>query len=207
MADFVSFKLEGAEELRRQLQALPDKMRDKTFRAALRKGATVVRKDARARASDRAPAFAATAAAADPIALAIRAQERPPTPDEVSELMAARSRVKSIAMSSGGKTGKLSKFQRAISSKVRVNKQEAVAEIGLGKYLLRGRGAYTVERRNLYTRIGFFREYGSIRNPAKPFLRPALDAKKEEVVAVFQDHIQVALEKLAYEHRNSVVRR
>lgn len=50
MADEVLVKLEGIDELKRILQALPARIRGKAIRAALRKAATVIRDDAKARA-------------------------------------------------------------------------------------------------------------------------------------------------------------
>ena len=47
MADFVSIKLEGAEELERQLKGLDETLRKKAYRKALTKGANVVLKSAK----------------------------------------------------------------------------------------------------------------------------------------------------------------
>ena len=177
MADFVSIKLDGAKELTRQLQALPDKVRDKAFRAALRKGGNIVVGDARERVQPRKEAFA--------------------------EAMSADSRQDADQPKRRGRK-KRSALEKGIVAQVKVNKKESVANIGLSKELLSG---YTGRPDPQLIREGFYREYGTLRNPAKPFLRPALDAKEQEVVEAFQESIQAALEKLAYEHRNSVVRR
>lgn len=50
MADEVLIRLDGVDELVRVLRAAPDKIRKRAVRAALRKAATVIRNDARARA-------------------------------------------------------------------------------------------------------------------------------------------------------------
>lgn len=49
MADEVLVRLEGVEELIRALQAMPEKIRKRAVRAALRKAAGVIRADAKAR--------------------------------------------------------------------------------------------------------------------------------------------------------------
>lgn len=42
---------------------------------------------------------------------------------------------------------------------------------------------------------GRFREFGTSKEPAKPFLRPAFDAKKDDALRIFKDRLTARIEK------------
>jgi HK97 gp10 family phage protein len=56
----------------------------------------------------------------------------------------------------------------------------------------KGRVGKTYETRDAY--YGMFIEFGTERNPARPFMRPAFDAKKEQAAYAFRDALKKGIE-------------
>ena len=133
-------KLKGADELARVLRALPDKLGDPAMASALRKGASVVKKEAAETAPKR--------------------------------------------------TGTLRKNILIKKAKDR-DRGEVAYEVGPA-----GRAFY-----------GLFAEFGTSRQPARPWLRPAWEASKrpalDTIMKTLRKNIDRAAQKLAGRYRDS----
>lgn len=71
-------------------------------------------------------------------------------------------------------------LQKSIAAKVTVNRKSAEAKIGFGK-------------QEFY---GMFVELGTSRTAARPFLRPALDAKQREAIEKFASAFRQIVERM-----------
>lgn len=54
---------------------------------------------------------------------------------------------------------------------------------------------------------GMFSEFGTVNQPAQPFLRPALDDRQDEAVRIFGDYMRRGVEKIVAKEQRKLARR
>ena len=161
----VSVKVEGANQIIRGLRGLDAKLRKKAYRAALTKAGRLVVAESRKLAEPRVKAFG-------------------------SAMTAGRAK----GMLDDARTTQVGDtLAKGIMYKVSVTKQKNEAIVGLTKGLLSG-GRVKGQKRVL-EQEGFAREYGTLRAPARPFIRPALDAVRDDVVRIYSATLNDAIQK------------
>lgn len=139
MADVVTVKVQGLEELERKLYELPTKFAKKYVRQALRAGARVFR-------------------------------------DEIKQNAPRR-------------TGWLAS-QIAVTTSIRGSELQGKANIGVRKKQDPARHATHVPAAADEAR---WAELGTSKQPARPFMRPAFDSKKDAVLARFAEVLKAGL--------------
>lgn len=222
MADGIEFKLEGMDEVRRQLRALPQNLRRKVLMKGLRKAAAVVLKEARARVPVLSPENAISMPYRKPgtvkKALTVRVSK------------AARQEG-NVGVFIGVKPAKGAQYEttrhQVLGQKYTTKKLKAASKRGTKsrddpyywqwlefghRIVRRGRrtGVFTsttVSVRNpdgSYRRQTYKRDLGSLRSrrinstgfvPAIPFIRPAAE-KLTEALSIFQAEIKIAVEAM-----------
>ena len=161
----VSVKVEGAAKILKGLRGLDAKLRRKAYRAALTKVGRRVVSEARKFAEPRAAAFG-------------------------SAMTAGRAK----GMLDNARTTRIgATLAKGIVYKVSVTKRQDQVAIGLSPALLSG-GRVKGQKRVL-EQEGFTREFGTLREPARPFLRPAVDAMHDEIVRIYADVLTAAIPK------------
>lgn len=144
MADIVTVKVQGLDELERKLYELPTKLAKKYVRKALRAGARVWR-------------------------------------DEIRQTAPKR-------------TGWLAS-QVAVTTSIRGSELEGSAHIGVRKKQDPARVGHEQHTPGAADEARWA-ELGTSKQPARPFMRPAFDSKKDEVLARFAAVLKEGLEDI-----------
>ena len=153
MRELFTFKVEGLQELDRQLRALPERVAGNALATAVSAGARVIRNEAMARAP------VDTGALKSQI---FTKRLRSPSPSEKMSIVGVRSGLAKYA-----------------------NTKRNVRSGKAGK-------TYKTDGKTFYWK---FIEFGTSKMAAKPFLRPAFDAKEQDAVLAITEKLDERIQK------------
>lgn len=165
MAAELEMRVTGLRELGEKLKALPDKLRSRTLRDAVKAGAELVRDAAKAAA---------------PVYTGPVSKGHPPPGTLKKNIICKHARDPA--------------HDETFIVAVRKGKKQTYANSRLNRRMNRAGASYRPDEKAFYWR---FVEFGTVKMPAHPFLRPAFEANKEAAARAIKPKLAEGLQQAA----------